>query len=374
MDMVELLLQVTERKASDLHLSSGAPPMMRIHGEMVKLSPEPLTREEVHNMVYEVLPDRVKARFEETLDVDFAMELKGAGRFRANLFMQRNGEAAVFRTIPSKILTLDDLGMPEAVRSLARKERGLVLVTGPTGSGKSTTLAAMIDLINGERKGHIITIEDPIEFVHPVKSCMVNQREVETNTRSFAAALRAALREDPDVILVGELRDYETIELAVRAAETGHLVFGTLHTVSAAKTIDRMVDVFPADQQEQIRAMVSESLQGVVSQILLRTADGRGRRAALEIMICNSAIRNYIRENKIYQIPSVIETQKQAGMISLEQSLQALIQTGVVTREEAASKARDLESLAILQEASGASGPGGQRSAMPSLSGLNLRR
>jgi twitching motility protein PilT len=370
--MVELLLQVSERKASDLHLSSGAPPMMRIHGEMTRIAQEPLNRQEVHDMVYEILPDRVKARFEETLDVDFAMELKGAGRFRANLFMQKNGEAAVFRTIPTKILSFDELGLPDSVRGLAQKERGLVLVTGPTGSGKSTTLAAMIDLINSERKGHIITIEDPIEFVHPVKNCMINQREVETNTKSFSAALRAALREDPDVILVGELRDYETIELAVRAAETGHLVFGTLHTVSAAKTVDRMVDVFPADQQEQIRAMIAESLQGVVAQILLRTADGRGRRAALEIMLCNSAIKNYIRENKIYQIPSVIETQKQMGMISLEQSLQSLIQSGVVTRQEAASMARDLESLQILQDAGPATQP--QRSAMPSLSGLNARR
>jgi twitching motility protein PilT len=352
MDVAELLMEAKQRKASDLHLSAGSPPMMRIHGEMTPVSPEPLGREELHYMLYDILPDRIKAEFEATKDVDFAMELSGVGRFRCNMFMQRNGEGAVFRYIPSTVYSFEELGLPDAVKQLARRDSGLVLVTGPTGSGKSTTLAAMIDLINTERRGHIITIEDPIEFTHQSKNCLVNQREVKSHTKSFAAALRAALREDPDVILVGEMRDYETISLAVTAAETGHLVFGTLHTMSAAKTIDRIIDVFPADRQEEIRAMLASSLQGVVSQLLLRTADGMGRVLALEIMICTPAIRNLIRERKVFQIPSVMETSRAMGMITLEQSLRDLLAIRRVTPEEAMRRAKDLDSLELLLQGS----------------------
>ena len=388
MDMLDLLLETVKRGASDLHLSAGSPPMMRIHGEMTPLRKEPLTAEELHKMLYDSVQDWVKARFEETHDVDFAMELRGAGRFRANLFLQRNGESAVFRTIKSTPPSFDELNLPDVVRQLARKERGLVLVTGPTGSGKSTTLAAMVDLINQERRGHIITIEDPIEFVHPSKGCLVNQREVERHTHSFNAALRGALREDPDVILVGELRDLDTIELAIRAAETGHLVFGTLHTISAPKTIDRLIDVFDSSRQAQIRAQLAESLEGVVSQILLRTADGSGRVAAREIMLCDAAVRTYLREGKVEQIPGHIETHKQQGMITLEQSLQDLLATGRVTRDEVLKKARDLGSLQILMGGGatapqGGGQPGGMASArptappsqpLPNFAGMNMRR
>ena len=348
MDIAELLMEAKQRRASDLHVSAGSPPMLRIHGEMTPVASEPVTREQVHQMLYDILPDRIKAEFEETRDVDFAMELSGVGRFRCNIFVQRNGEGAVFRYIPSTIMSFEELGLPDAVRQLARKESGLVLVTGPTGSGKSTTLATMIDLINTERRGHIITIEDPIEFTHQSKNCLVNQREVRSHTRDFASALRAALREDPDVILVGEMRDYETISLAVTAAETGHLVLGTLHTMSAAKTIDRVIDVFPANRQEEIRAMLASSLQGVISQLLLRTSDGMGRVLALEIMICTAAIRNLIRDKKVFQIPSVIETSRAMGMVTLEQSLRDLLAIRRVTPEEAMRKAKDLESLELL--------------------------
>ncbi|MBW3624747.1 MAG: type IV pilus twitching motility protein PilT [Armatimonadetes bacterium] len=389
MDMLDLLLETVKRGASDLHLSAGSPPMMRINGEMVPIRKEPLAPDELHTMLYDSLQDWVKARFEETKDVDFAIELKGAGRFRANLYMQKNGEGAVFRTIKSNPPSFDELRLPDAVRQLARKERGLVLVTGPTGSGKSTTLAAMVDLINSERKGHIITIEDPIEFIHPSKNCLVNQREVERHTHSFNSALRGALREDPDVVLVGELRDLETIELAIRAAETGHLVFGTLHTISAPKTIDRIIDVFDSSRQAQIRAQLAESLEGVVSQILLRTSNGNGRVAAREIMLCDAAVRTYLREGKVEQIPGHIETHRAQGMITLEQSLQELLGSGIVTREEIMKKARDLSSLQILLGQMGGGPntpppniprpamPGSAPSApanSPNLAGLNIRR
>jgi twitching motility protein PilT len=347
MDMLDLLLETVKRNASDLHLSAGSPPMMRINKEMVQLRPEPLDPEELHVMLYDSIPDWVKSRFEETNDVDFAMELRGAGRFRANLFRQRHGEAAVFRAIKSKIMTLEEMGMPEAVRNLAKKERGLILVTGPTGSGKSTTLAGIIDQINAERNGHIITIEDPIEYVHESRRCLVNQREVERHTKSFNSALRGALREDPDVILVGELRDLETIELAITASETGHLVFGTLHTLNAPKTIDRLVDVFDSSQQPQIRAMLAESLEAVVSQVMLKKIGG-GVTVALEIMLCDSAIRTYLREGKVQQIPGHIETHRHQGMQTLEQSLQELLTYGKVSKEEILRVARDIGTLNIL--------------------------
>jgi twitching motility protein PilT len=378
MDMLDLLLETVKRGASDLHLSAGSPPMMRISKEMFRLRPEPLSPEELHGMLYDSIPDWVKARFEETHDVDFAIELRGAGRFRANLFMQRNGEAAVFRVIKSKIMTLSEMGMPDAVRKLAQKERGLILVTGPTGSGKSTTLAGMIDLINAERQGHIITIEDPIEYIHDSKKCLVNQREVERHTHSFKAALRGALREDPDVILVGELRDLETVELAITAAETGHLVFGTLHTLSAPKTIDRLIDVFDSSRQSQIRAMLAESLEGVISQVMLKKVGG-GITVALEIMLCDSAIRTYLREGKIQQIPGHMETHRQQGMTTLEQSLQELLTSGRVTREEVNRVARDLGSLDILlgdnanAPTNPAQRPGGNPPA-PNFAGMNIRR
>lgn len=376
-DIGELLIEMYERKASDLHISSGNRPMMRIHGEMTPVRDEPLSKEQVHQMLYDVMEDRIKAKFEETFDVDFALEFTLPGttdrlRFRVNVFRQKNGEGAVFRAIKTTPPTFEELELPEVAKTLARKERGLVLVTGPTGSGKSSTLAAMIDLINNERAGHIITIEDPIEFVHPSKKSLVNQRELETHTKSLKNALRAALREDPDVILVGELRDYETTALAVEAAETGHLVFGTLHTINAAKTIDRLIDIFPPHQQNQIRSQLAGSLEGVISQLLMRTADGRGRVAAREIMVCNNAIRALIREGKVHQIPSVIETSSKEGMITLEQSLKQLIMSGRVTREEAIRKAKDLESLAALLEELGGPTPG-----FPSLGNLqsmNVRR
>ncbi len=284
-------------------------------------------------------------RFLENMDYDFAYEVPDLARFRVNVFWQRKGLAAVMRTIPSKILTLDDLGLPEVVRRFCMMTKGLVLVTGPTGSGKSTTLAAMVDWINEERADHILTIEDPIEFTHPNKKCLVNQREIGTNTKSFANALKAALREDPDVILVGEMRDRETIELGITAAETGHLVLGTLHTSSAPKTVDRIIDVFPADQQERIRAMLAESLKGVIAQVLLKTKDGKGRRAALEIMVGTNAVSNLIRENKIHQIPSIIQTGKKDGMQLLDQHILEFLMSGVISAEEAYMKCNNKQAF-----------------------------
>ena len=336
MPQIDQFLKVlVEQSGSDLHLTTGSPPVIRVHGHMTRLKFRDLTNKDMEALVYEIMEEEWRMRFLDKLDYDFAYEIEGLARFRVNVFWQRKGLGCVMRTIPSKILTADQLGLPESVKRFCMLTKGLVLVTGPTGSGKSTTLAAMIDLINDTRADHILTIEDPIEFVHPNKKCLVNQREISTNTRSFATALRAALREDPDVILVGEMRDRETIELGISAAETGHLVFGTLHTNSAPKTVDRIIDVFPADQQDQIRAQLSESLKGVVSQVLLRTKDGKGRRAAMEIMVGTSAISNLVRENKIHQIPSIIQTGKKDGMQLLDQHILEYMMSGVVSNEEA---------------------------------------
>ncbi len=335
----QFLTALAEKEGSDLHLTTGAPPLMRLHGEIRPFPFRELTPKDMETLVYEIMEEELRMRFLDEKDLDFAYEIEGVARFRVNVFWQRKGMGAVFRTIPSDILTADDLNLPDVVRRFGMLTKGLVLVTGPTGSGKSTTLAALVDLINETRKDHILTIEDPIEFTHPNKGCLVNQREVGTNTRSFAAALRAALREDPDVILVGEMRDRDTIELGMTAAETGHLVFGTLHTNSAPKTVDRIIDVFSADQQEQIRSMLAESLKGVVSQVLLRKKGGKGRVAAMEIMVGTSAIANLIRENKIHQVPSIIQTGRKEGMQLLDQHILELLMSGVIEPDEAYRKA-----------------------------------
>jgi len=337
MDVADLLIQTKERGASDLHLAAGSRPMMRLHGELTPINAQPLSRDAVHRMIYEILNDEQRRIFEESRDLDFAIDLGEVARFRVNVFNQRNGEGAAFRVIPTQIRTCQELGLPEIVQRLALRENGLVLVTGPTGSGKSTTLAAMIDLVNSTQKKHIITLEDPIEFVHKSKNSLVNQREVGPHTKSFAAALRAALREDPDVILVGEMRDLETISLALTAAETGHLVFATVHTKSAPKTIDRVIDAFPPGQQQQIRVQLAEALQGVVSQLLLPTKDKKSRVVALEIMVATVAIRNLIRESKTHQMPSAIQTGTALGMQSLEQALKSLVMQGRVDRTHAES-------------------------------------
>jgi twitching motility protein PilT len=337
MDITQLLTFAQREGASDVHLTSGEPPMVRIHGDVKRIEHPPLTAQEVHNMVFDIMSDQHRKTFQEANDVDFSFELGNIARFRVNAFRTRWGEAAVFRTIPTKVLTIEELGLPPVVKDLCDKEKGLVLVTGPTGSGKSTTLAAMIDYINNSYEGHILTIEDPIEFVHQSKKCLVNQREVGPHTLSFTAALRGALREDPDVILVGEMRDLETIALALTAAETGHLVFGTLHTSSAPKTVDRVIDVFPAAQQGQIRAMFSESIQAVITQTLLKKRAG-GRIAALEILIGTTAVRNLIRENKIHQIPSTMQTGQAAGMQTMDMALVDLVNRGLVTAEEAQAR------------------------------------
>lgn len=336
MDISELLIFMVENKGSDLHISSGVQPVVRIHGDMTKIDVPPLDKDDVHRMIYDILNDQQRKVFEENLELDFSFALGDIARFRVNVFKQQRGDAAVFRTIPTKIPTFEELNLPKVFMDIARMEKGLVLVTGPTGSGKSTTLAAMIDLINSEEKGHILTIEDPIEFVHPSKNCLVNQRELGPHTKSFANALRSALREDPDVILVGEMRDLETISLALTAAETGHLVFGTLHTSGAPKTVDRVIDVFPAAQQAQVRAMFAESIQAVITQALFRRKDGKGRIASFEIMIGTPAIRNLIREGKIAQIPSIMQTSKGIGMQTMEASVQELLMKNLVTREEVA--------------------------------------
>ncbi|HEX9886690.1 MAG TPA: type IV pilus twitching motility protein PilT [Longimicrobiales bacterium] len=341
----QFLKVLVEHGGSDLHLTTGSPPVMRVHGHMQKLKFRELTPKDMEKLVYEIMEEEWRMRFLDTQDYDFAYEIEGLARFRCNVFWQRKGLGAVLRTIPSTILTAKELGLPEAILRFCMLTKGLVLVTGPTGSGKSTTLAAMVDHINETRADHILTIEDPIEFTHANKKCLVNQREVHTNTKSFANALRAALREDPDVILVGEMRDKETIELGITAAETGHLVFGTLHTSSAPKTVDRIIDVFPADQQEQIRAMLAESLKGVVSQVLLRVKGGKGRRAAHEIMVGTSAIMNLIRENKIHQIPSIIQTGKKDGMQLMDQSVLEYLMAGVIDSTEAYMKAHNKQSF-----------------------------
>lgn len=340
MDITELLAFSVKHKASDLHISSGVPPMIRTDGEVRKINVPALTHKEVHGLIYDIMNDKQRKDFEEDLETDFSFEIKGLARFRVNAFNQRRGAGAVFRTVPSIVPTLEELNAPEIFKEIADYPRGLVLVTGPTGSGKSTTLAAMVDYINKGRPDHILTIEDPIEFVHESKKCLINQREVHKDTMSFEVALRSALREDPDVILVGELRDLETIRLALTAAETGHLVFGTLHTTSAAKTIDRIIDVFPATEKSMVRSMLSESLRAVISQTLLKK-DGGGRIAAHEIMLGVPAIRNLIREDKVAQMYSVIQTGNAYGMQTLDQCLRGLVNEGLVATEDAAQKAVD---------------------------------
>ena len=344
MDITELLAFSAKQGASDLHLSSGLPPMIRVDGDVRRINVPPLDHAQVHDLIYDIMNDKQRKDFEEFFETDFSFEVPGVARFRVNAFNQNRGAAAVFRTIPSKVLTMDDLGMGQVFRDVSLLPRGLVLVTGPTGSGKSTTLAAMIDFINDNRYDHILTIEDPIEFVHESKRCLVNQREVHRDTLGFSEALRSALREDPDIILVGEMRDLETIRLALTAAETGHLVFGTLHTTSAAKTIDRVIDVFPAAEKAMVRSMLSESLQAVISQTLLKRRTG-GRVAAHEIMRGTSAIRNLIREDKVAQMYSAIQTGAGMGMQTLDQCLKDLLAKSMITREEAKLKAKMPESF-----------------------------
>jgi len=339
MDITELLAFSAKQNASDLHLSAGLPPMIRVDGEVRRINLPPLETKEVHELVYEIMNDFQRRDFEENLEADFSFEVPGVARFRVNVFIQNRGPGAVFRTIPSKVLTMEDLGMGQTFRDIAAVPRGLCLVTGPTGSGKSTTLAAMIDFINDNRYDHILTIEDPIEFVHESKKCLVNQREVNRDTLSFNNALRSALREDPDIILVGEMRDLETIRLALTAAETGHLVFGTLHTTSAAKTIDRVVDVFPAAEKAMVRSMLSESLQAVISQTLIKKQNG-GRVAAHEIMVGTPAIRNLIREDKVAQMYSAIQTGSAQGMQTMDQCLENLVSSRQISRQAAKEKAK----------------------------------
>ncbi|MEX0951446.1 MAG: type IV pilus twitching motility protein PilT [Gammaproteobacteria bacterium] len=344
MDIGELLAFSVKNGASDLHLSAGLPPMIRVDGDVRRINVPAMDHKDVHDMVYDIMNDKQRKDFEEFLECDFSFEIPGLARFRVNAANQNRGAFSVFRTIPSEIMSLEQLGAPKIFEKISDYPRGVVLVTGPTGSGKSTTLAAMVNHKNETEYGHILTIEDPIEFVHESKRCLINQREVHRDTLGFNEALRSALREDPDVILVGEMRDLETIRLALSAAETGHLVFGTLHTSSAAKTIDRIVDVFPAAEKDMIRAMLSESLRAVISQTLLKKIGG-GRVAAHEIMIGTPAIRNLIRENKIAQMYSAIQTGQQFGMQTLDQNLQEIVKKGLCTREDARTKAANKDAF-----------------------------
>jgi twitching motility protein PilT len=339
MDITELLAFSAKQGASDLHLSAGLPPMIRVDGDVRRINLPPLEHREVHSLVYEIMNDKQRKDYEEFLETDFSFEVPGVARFRVNAFNQNRGAGAVFRTIPSKVLTMEDLGMGQVFKDVSMVPRGLVLVTGPTGSGKSTTLAAMVDFINDNRYQHILTIEDPIEFVHESKKCLVNQREVHRDTHGFGEALRVALREDPDIILVGEMRDLITTRLALTAAETGHLVFATLHTTSASKTIDRIIDQFPAEEKEMVRSMLSESLCAVISQTLLKRVNG-GRVAAHEIMIGTPAIRNLIREGKVAQMYSAIQTSAGVGMETLDQCLHNLVQRRIISRDTAREVAK----------------------------------
>ncbi|HGH7170413.1 TPA: type IV pilus twitching motility protein PilT [Neisseria meningitidis] len=347
MQITDLLAFGAKNKVSDLHLSSGISPMIRVHGDMRRINLPEMSAEEVGNMVTSVMNDHQRKIYQQNLEVDFSFELPNVARFRVNAFNIGRGPAAVFRTIPSTVLSLEELKAPSIFQKIAESPRGMVLVTGPTGSGKSTTLAAMINYINETQPAHILTIEDPIEFVHQSKKSLINQRELHQHTLSFANALRSALREDPDVILVGEMRDPETIGLALTAAETGHLVFGTLHTTGAAKTVDRIVDVFPAGEKEMVRSMLSESLTAVISQNLLKTHDGNGRVASHEILIANPAVRNLIRENKITQINSVLQTGQASGMQTMDQSLQSLVRQGLIAPEVARRRAQNSESMSF---------------------------
>jgi len=344
MDITELLEFSVKQGASDLHITAGMPPLIRVDGDIRRINVPEMDQKEVHSLIYEIMNDKQRKDYEEFLETDFSFEIPNLARFRVNAFMQNRGSAAVFRTIPSRVLAMDQLGMGDIFRKISNVPRGLVVVTGPTGSGKSTTLAAMVDYINETRYEHILTIEDPIEFVHQSKKCLVNQREVHRDTHGFNEALRSALREDPDIILVGELRDLETIRLALTAAETGHLVFGTLHTTSAAKTIDRIIDVFPAAEKDMVRSMLSESLQSVISQTLLKKKGG-GRVAAHEIMMGTSAIRNLIREGKVAQMYSSIQTGSSSGMQTLDQCLKNLVAKNIVSLEEAKMKAKTPDSF-----------------------------
>ncbi len=344
MDIAQLLAFGVKQGASDLHLSAGLPPMIRVDGDIRRINVPEMDHKQVHDMIYDIMSDKQRKDYEEFMETDFSFEIPGLARFRVNAFNHNRGAGGVFRTIPSKILSLEDLGAPKIFEQISEYPRGMVLVTGPTGSGKSTTLAAMVDYKNDTEYGHILTVEDPIEFVHESKKCLVNQREVHRDTLGFNEALRSALREDPDTILVGEMRDLETIRLALTAAETGHLVFGTLHTSSAAKTIDRIVDVFPAAEKAMVRSMLSESLKAVISQTLLKKIGG-GRVAAHEIMIGTPAIRNLIREDKVAQMYSAIQTGQNIGMQTLDQNLKGMLAQGLVTKEEAKRKAASPESL-----------------------------
>jgi twitching motility protein PilT len=346
MDITQLLAFAVKSKASDLHLSAGLPPMIRVNGDVRRINVPAMDHKQVHDMVYDIMNDSQRKHYEETLECDFSFEIQGLSRFRVNAFNQNRGAGAAFRTIPSKILSLDQLNAPKIFAELALKPRGLILVTGPTGSGKSTTLAAMINHLNETEYGHILTVEDPIEFVHESKKSLVNQREVGPHTLSFNNALRSALREDPDAILVGELRDLETIRLAITAAETGHLVLGTLHTSSAAKTMDRLIDVFPAAEKDMVRAMISESLVGIISQTLCKLKDGSGRVAAHEILLGTPAVRNLIRENKVAQMYSAIQTSQAVGMQTLDQNLNDLVRRNLISMAEARSKAKIPENFA----------------------------
>ncbi len=339
MDITELLRFAVTEDSSDIHVSSGEPPILRIHGDLKRLDHPALSPDDVHRMIYDIMNDKQRKEFEELNELDFSFEM-GNNRFRVNAFLQRRGKAAAFRTIPTTILSLEQLGLPPILKKMCDNEKGLILVTGPTGSGKSTTLAAMVDHINNIKEGHLVTIEDPIEFVHSSKKCLVHQRELGIHTHSFANALRSAFREDPDYILVGEMRDLETIQLAVTAAETGHLVFGTLHSSGAPQTIDRIIDVFPSGQQAQIRTQLAESLQAVITQALC-TKVGTGRIAALEIMVGTPPIRHLIREAKVHQIPSAMQTGKKDGMMTMDAALQELVSRGQVKREDAQAKSQN---------------------------------
>jgi twitching motility protein PilT len=335
----DILIQAQEKGASDVHLNIGIPPIIRLNGKLTKTQFPILSADDVHEMIYTLISDEQKKDFEKNRQLDFSYEMKDVSRFRINIFRHRLGEAAAIRLIPTNILTISELGLPDVIATLAEKDKGIILATGPTGSGKSTTLAALIDIVNTSRYEHIISIEDPIEYIHQHKNCVVSQREIGEHTDSFASALRVALREDPDVILVGEMRDLETISMALRAAETGHLVFSTLHTNSAADTIERMINAFPAHQQAQARLQVAGTIEAVIAQTLIPTADGQSRIAAMELMLATPAIRNLIRDEKIHQIPSTIQISRKLGMQSLDQSLKDLLMEGKITREDAIRKA-----------------------------------